>query len=122
MTYSLDFRKKVLEIKAKEGLTCGEVSSRFKIGIMSVVRWGKKLEPEKHRCKPSTKIDMEALKRDIKDHPDAYQFERAARLNVAQRTVGYALQRLGVTYKKNAESPQSGSRKTLYFLPEDKRI
>ncbi len=38
MTYSIDFRKKVLQIKAKEGLTCAQVSARFKIGIMSVVR------------------------------------------------------------------------------------
>jgi transposase len=119
MTYSIDFRKKVLEIKAKEGLTCQEISVRFNIGIMSVVRWGKKLEPQKKRSKPSTKIDMEMLKQDVKDHPDSYQYERAKRLKVSSNTVLYALRRLGITYKKNAESPQGGSRKTLCFLPED---
>ena len=119
MTYSVDFRKKILEIKAKEGLTCEEVAARFKIGIMSVVRWGKKLEPEKKRNKPSTKIDMEKLKQDVKDYPDAYQYERAERLSVSSNKVLYALRRLGITYKKNSKSSQSGSRKAFYFLPEN---
>jgi transposase len=38
MTYSVDFRKQVLSIKATENLTLLEVSKRFGVGQASVVR------------------------------------------------------------------------------------
>jgi len=52
MTYSIDFRKKVLEVRNRESLTFKEVSRRFDVGIASVVRWSKKVEPQKTRNKP----------------------------------------------------------------------
>ena len=85
MTYSLDFRQKVLSVKAKHKLTFVEVSKRFQVGINSVVRWSKKIESQKTRNKPATKINMEALKKDIEAYPDAYQYERAERLKVSQK-------------------------------------
>nr|WP_245391637.1 IS630 transposase-related protein [Thioflexithrix psekupsensis] len=54
-------------------MTLAEVAERFKVAIASVVRWGKVLEPKRTRNKP-TKIDMEALKRDVELHPDAYHY------------------------------------------------
>jgi len=45
-------------------MTLKEVSSRFSVGIASVVRWSKRLKPQKTRNKPATKIDMQALARD----------------------------------------------------------
>ena len=114
--YSIDFRRRVLAIKEAEGLSFAEISSRFKVGIASVVRWSKKIEPQYTRNKPATKIDMEALKKDVALYPDAYHYERAERLKVSTRCVGYALKRLGVSYKKNSKTPQSGPRKTLCFL------
>lgn len=91
MTYSLDFRRKVLSIREKEGLTISEVASRF---------WVKSPVPRLGRNKPSTKIDMQALANDIHQYPDAYQKERAERLGVSQQGIYCALGRLGVTYKK----------------------
>jgi len=96
MTYSIDFRKKVLEIKARENLTFQEVSTRFSRGKASVVRWSKKLEPQKTRNKPATKINMEALAKDVAKNPDSYQYERAKRFGVSQRGIALALKRLGV--------------------------
>ena len=122
MTYSYDFREKVLKTKAKEGLGFGEVAARFCVGIASVVRWSKKLESQKTRHKPATKVDMEALKKDIEAYPDAYQYERSERLGVTQSAIWYALQRLGVTYKKNPSASQSKSRKTLCLLRNSKRL
>lgn len=118
MTYSLDFRRKVMSVKSKEGLSFAKTAQRFCVGLASVVRWSKKLEPQTKRYKPATKIDMEALKEDIKLYPDAYQYERAERFGVSTNGIGYALRRLGVTYKKNPQASQGGSRKTLYLLPE----
>jgi len=56
MTYSIDFRKKVLEVRSREGLTLKEVSNRFSVGIASVVRRSKMLELQRTRNKPATKI------------------------------------------------------------------
>ena len=121
MTYSLDFRKKVLAIKEKEKLTYDETAKRFQIGKTTLVRWHTKLEPQLKRNKPATKINMEALTQDVEKYPDAYHYERAERLGVSIRCVGYALKRLGVTYKKNSKASESGSRKTICLLPTDKQ-
>ena len=84
-----------MEIKAEEGLTGEEISLRFGIGRASVTRWNKCLEPCRTRTKAASKLDMEALEQDVKQYPDAYQYERAARLGVSQRAIGNALKRLG---------------------------
>lgn len=119
MTYSLDFRRKVFAVKEKENLTLSEVAKRFDIGLASVVRWSANIAPKNTRNKPPTKINMEALQQDIIDYPDAYQYERAHRLNVSKSGIWHALQRLKVTYKKNSGASQSRSRKTLCFLPNN---
>ena len=119
MTHTLSFRKHVLKIKDQENLTFKEASERFKVGIASLVRWSKKIEPKTHRNKPATKIDREALRRNVEEHPDAYQHERAKRFGVTRCGIWYALKSLGVSYKKNAGAPQSMSRKAIYVLPDD---
>ena len=119
MTYSIDFRRKVLSVRDAEKLTISGVANRFNVGIASVVRWINKLEPEKTRNKPATKINMEALINDIFNYPDAYQYERATRLCVSKQCIGYALKRLGVTYKKNSISPKSRRRRTAYLSKKD---
>lgn len=115
MTYSIDFRRKVLSVREKEDLTIAEVAARFCVGVASVVRWIKDPEPQLTRNKPATKIDMEALSRDVKENPDAYQAERAKRLGASEKGIGHALRRMGVTYKKNAASPQGGRRRTAHL-------
>jgi transposase len=107
MTYSIDFRKKVLQVREKENLSIQEVAKRFGVGVASVMRWINKLEPQKNRNKPATKINMDALKEDLKIHPDGYLKERAERLNVSHNCVWRALRRLKITYKKNSTAPQS---------------
>ncbi len=118
MTYSSDFRCKVLSVREKEGLTIAEVASRFCVGVASVVRWLKNPEPKRTRNKPATKIDMKALARDVLEHPDAYQYERAQRLGVSEKGVGHALRRIGVSYKKKSTAPKGRRRRTAY-LPDD---
>lgn len=122
MTYSTDFRQKVLAIKAQEGLTQAEAATRFGIGVANLTRWNRCLEAGRTRAKPATKIDMEALAQDVKTYPDAYQYERAARLGVSQRAVGYALKRLGVSYKKNTGASESGRKRTAHLSGQDGRV
>lgn len=120
MTYSLDFRRKVLSVRDRESLTLAEVSSRFDVGVASVVRWLKRCEPPGHRNKPATRIDMDALAQDVVDYPDAYHYERAERFGVSTVGIWHALRRLGVTYKKKPDASESGQRRTA-SLPEDHR-
>lgn len=87
MTYSLDFRQKVLQIKQAENLSMSAVAKRFNIGVASVMRRSKKIEPKPIRERPAIKLDMEALKKDIELYPDAYLKERAKRFNVAHNIV-----------------------------------
>ena len=117
MTYSLDFRKKVFAVKAKRDLTFKETSQHFDVDISTLFRWQRKMEPCLTRNKPATKLDMDALARDVESAPDDFQWERAKRLGVAERTIGYGLKRLGISYKKNAPTSQSRRGRT-YSLPK----
>ena len=72
MTYPLPFRQKVFSTKAKFHLTFEQISQRFDIA------------------------------KDVELTPDAYQWERAKRLGVAERTISYGLKRLTVSYKKRS--------------------
>ncbi|MCL1123994.1 IS630 transposase-related protein [Shewanella surugensis] len=104
MPYSIDLRRKVFVYKEKHQLTFEQTSQHFEINIATLFRWKNKMEPCSKRNKPATKVDMMALKRDIDDHPDDYQWERAIRLNVGQSTIHYALKRLKISYKKNTNT------------------
>lgn len=104
MSYSLDFRQHIFKVKKQEDLTFQEVSKRFSISIRTLFRWQKCIEPKIKRNKPSTKIDMEALFKDVKDNPDHYQYERAETFKVSQSAIFYALKRLNISNKKNAIS------------------
>lgn len=122
MTYSLDFRKKVLAIRDQEKLSLTTVSERFGVSRQTVYRWTTRLESMKTRNKGATKIDMEALRQDIASMADAYHYERAARLGVSPRGIGYALRRLGVSYKKNICSSESMSRRTTCLPRQDQGL
>ena len=100
MSYSLDFRKQVFKLKEQEKLTFEEAGERFGVPIRTLFRWQQRIEPKTKRNKPSTKIDMEALRKDIEQYPDAYRYERAKTFGVGQSTIHYALKRLGISNKK----------------------
>ena len=100
MTYSIDFRQKVLWIKEREQLSVDKTAERFGVGRTSVVGWSKQIEAKNTRHQPATKIDMEKLKADVEKYPDAYQSERAERFGVSQTGICAALKRLGISRKK----------------------
>ncbi len=107
MAYSIDFRRKVLEIKERDGLSSEKTALRFGISESSVFRWSKRLEPCRTRNKPATKIDMAELARDAEKYPDAFQHERAQRSGCSQRGICEALKRLKITRKKNVLPSES---------------
>ena len=115
MSYSLDFRIRVFELKDQRDLTYKETSELFNVPISTLFRWNERIEPYFTRNKPASKIDMDKLEKDVRERPDDYQWERAKRFGVSQSAIKYALDRLGVTYKKNSSSPESRRRGT-YFI------
>ena len=112
MTYSLDFRRHVLAIRQRDQLSIEQTAARFAVGKASVMRWVKR--PER---KPSgfrrRKLAIETLVQDVREYPDAYQYERAARLGVTQHAICYALKhKLGISCKKNAGASTRGRAST----------
>jgi transposase len=122
MTYPTSFRRKVLSVREKEGLTIAQVAKRFCVGVASVTRWIKTPDPKTTRNKPATKIDMTMLEADVRMHPDSYQAERAKRLGVSTQGINHALKRLGVSYKKNTAASQSPRRRTAYLSGQDRGV
>ena len=115
MTYLLDYRRKVLSVREKEGLTIAEVAEWFCVGVAMVVRWLRRLEPRRTRYKPATEIDRIALVRDVREYSDAYQAERAMRLGASAKGVGHALRRMNITYKKTLQHPKANVAARLTF-------
>ncbi|MFV0383449.1 IS630 transposase-related protein [Paracoccus sp. (in: a-proteobacteria)] len=56
-------------------------------GIASLTRWAKSPEPMATREGRPRKVDLEKLAQDVRDHPDAYQYERAARFGVTPKAI-----------------------------------
>ncbi|MCF6767167.1 IS630 transposase-related protein [Thiotrichales bacterium 19S11-10] len=49
MTYSLDFRQRVLQIKKDKHLSFRKTAKLFKIGTDTLIRWHRRLEPSRTR-------------------------------------------------------------------------
>ena len=114
MTYSVDFRRRVLSIRKKEELTLEQTSQRFGVGRASLCRWLKRLEPDQSKPR-RRKIDLAALAEDVRNHPDAYLHERAARFGVVPNAIFQALRRLGVTHKKALKHPKADDVRRCVF-------
>lgn len=104
MRYPIEFRQKVLAMKKRHKWTFEQTSKHFEIGIRTIFRWDKKIEPKIRIKEQKTKIKKEALLRDVEEFPDAYCYERAKRLNASTSGIWRALKRLNISYKKKSKS------------------
>jgi len=57
--------------------------------------------------KPATKIDREALVKDLADYPDSYFYERAERFAISVSGMRSAVKRQKVSYKKTRTHPKA---------------
>lgn len=117
MSYEEEFRKKVLKIKSKRGLTIEETANLFEIGKSTVQRWLQRVKSLKSTGRPR-KLCLDALKNDVETYPDGYQYERAKRLCVGQNAIFHGLKKLGISYKKKPYTPESRRDKT-YSIPKE---
>ncbi|WP_131668871.1 IS630 transposase-related protein [Psychrobacter pygoscelis] len=69
------------------------------VASLSIVSWNKDIGIKLPNRSPR-KIADEALKQDIIDYPDAYHYERAARLGYSKSGIACAMKRLGYTRNK----------------------
>jgi len=105
MAYSIDFRKRAIEFM-DEGHTVKELYESFKIYPSEIAKWRKllettgSLEPQYPKTKVQ-KIDLQKLKQELDRKPDAYLKELAVIFGCTEQAIHYALERLGITYKKN---------------------
>ena len=117
MTYSLDFRQKVLSVRKRNNLTFQQVANRFSVGIASVARRSKNPAIKAYVRVKTHKIDLNLLALDdVEIYPDADQDER---FGVCQKTIGHALKKLNVTYKKSPDASQSERRQTAGLSTTD---
>ncbi|WP_238334441.1 IS630 transposase-related protein, partial [Arsenophonus endosymbiont of Bemisia tabaci] len=92
MSYSIDFRRKVIFTMEEEGLSIRETAKQFRIGSASVSRWINQIEPKASTTR-QRKIDKSELIKDVEQYPDAYQKERAERFGVCQKAIWQALKK-----------------------------
>ena len=118
MAYSHHFIKKVLKLK-EEGMSFIKLSKKFNISVRSIQEWKKGNLPKGKRNKPNVKLDLELLKKDILDFPDAYLKERTIRLGVSGNCISQNLKKLGVTYKKNSNSSKNQRRTATIISKKD---
>lgn len=113
MAYSPDYRELIVS-KLNEGATYRALERDYKLSRTTILKWKKDISRKLRVAKP-TKIDNEKLKEDVALYPDDYQYERAVRFNCSQRAIGIALKRIGITQKKDLNSPPSESREMPTF-------
>ena len=111
MTYSVDFRQKVLS-HIDSGATIESTSRLFSVGTTTIKQW-KKLRRHTGQLVGSGrphnpyKIDSDKLKSFIKEHPDAFLNEIASHFNVTAPAIHAALTRLKITRKKRLRFTRS---------------
>ena len=79
------------------------------------------MEPDQSKPR-KRKIDLERLKQDVRDYPDAYHYERAERFSVATNAIWQALQKLNLTYKKALKHPKADEGKRRIFQAKIERL
>jgi transposase len=101
MTYSVDFRKKVVAF-VRNGGGQREAARHYGISLWSVRDWliRKDLQPQQKGVPRQRKLDKDDLRAHVRDNPDAILRERAAHFGVHVSSMGWAMHRLKLTHKK----------------------
>lgn len=102
MRCSSDIRKRVIAF-VEGGGSKAEAARRFNVGEASVYRWTRPggLDYKRPGPRAPHKLDREALRRHVEEHDDLTQKERARHFGVSRHCIWNALQKTGITRKKN---------------------
>lgn len=100
MSYSIDFRKRVISF-IKEGGSKLSAARAFKVNPDTIYEWlkrGEDLSPRPVKTR-NRKIDRRALEAHVQKHPDAFLRERASHFGVDPSTISYHLRLLKIVKK-----------------------
>jgi len=104
MAYSTDLRKRVLDF-INAGGSKAAAERRFRVSRRTIYNWLEAEDPFAYG-KPGPKgprhIDYDALQQHVADFPDHTLAERAIHFGVSPHGISYALSKLNITRKKNA--------------------
>lgn len=100
MTYGVDYRRRVISF-VNEGGSKREAARLFKVHPDTIYEWlkrGEDLSPRPAMTR-KRKLDKAALRRDVKERPDALLKERAAKYGVHESSMSRALRKLKIVKK-----------------------
>ena len=103
MRCSTDIRKRVIAF-VEGGGSKAEAARRFQVSRGSVYNWTSSSDGLSYRKpgpKSSRRVDRKALRRDVEDHPERTQKERARHFGVSRHCIWHNLRALGFSRKKN---------------------
>jgi transposase len=104
MAYSLDLRQRVIK-RVKSGHSVPETAELYEVSPATIYRWLKRIDLAPTVVKQrQRKIDLAALKAHVRDYPNARLKDRARHFGVHTSAIGFALQRLKMTVKKNSSA------------------
>jgi transposase len=101
-----DKQLRELAVKYRETHTARETCEAFEISVSALKKWKKQLKEKgslenKPLNRTWRKIDPEKLHRDVEEHPEDFNEERAQRFNCSAEAVRLALKKHGITKKKD---------------------
>jgi transposase len=103
MRCSKDIRKRVIAF-VRGGGSKAEAARHYQVSRGSIYHWlaaEDALSYKKPGPKSGRILDWKALRRHVEDHDDLTQKERAQHFGVSRHCIWNALQKMGVTRKKN---------------------
>lgn len=107
MTYTSEFREKVILSIEKNEMSIRQACSFYCISKTTLQRWLKSPVMKKTRNKPPSKIHDELLLKDIERYPSDCLTKRAQRFDCSKTGIHVALKRLGVHKGTGARAPEN---------------
>lgn len=123
-SYSLDLRTRIVKAHVEEGQTKSAVARRFEVSRWTVGRYVKRAAKGRLAATPHpgsrqrlAAVEREVLQAQVNAHGDwtleqhAEALLKATGVEIKKSSVGNYLKRLGISHKKRASSPQSGTKR-----------
>lgn len=101
MTYSLDLRRRVVNY-VEDGGSKAAALRIYRVSIWCVYDWCKRKKLEAQPQLRRSRLDWEALRHHVREHPDALLRERAQHFGVKINAIWYACRQMKLTTKKNS--------------------
>jgi transposase len=113
MTYSIDFRKKVVAF-VHDGGGQAEAARHFDISLWCVRDWlaREDLRPQQKGVPRQRKLDKDKLRAHVREIPDATIRERAKHFGVHYYAVWEAMHYLKITHQKRRSNTSSAIQKS----------